>query len=237
MKNNKISIKTITCFLFLTLFSTAYAAEYGVRLGYSEVKHGCGFSNTGNFGAGLVVTGTVKTKDCGEDNSPSIGLVMINKLDNGFFVDSEIAYVTDKTNFKSTYTVNFDVEDAAPGNTQKIIVDSFPRLLVSIGKNFDTGGFIISPVVGVGYAQIKASGIQNEGTVGVFRMRENTNDNFIWNIGASFSVPKSNWSVDYRYIDYGTVETANTQHPSSSTAGERLHGDMTSHNVSLTYKF
>ena len=236
MKNNK-TIKTITCFLFLTLFSTAYAAEYGVRLGYSEVKHGCGFSNTSNFNADQIVTGTVKTKDCGDDGSPSIGLVMINKLDNDFFVDSEIAYVTDKTNFTSTYTVNFNNSDPSPGNTQKIIVDSFPRLLVSIGKNFDTGSFIISPVVGVGYAQIKASGIQNEGTGGVFRMKENTNDNFIWNIGASFSVPKSNWSVDYRYIDYGTVETANTKHPSSSRAGERLHGDMTSHNVSLTYKF
>ena len=237
MKNNKISIKTITTFLFLTLFSTAYAAEYGVRLGYSEVKKGCDFSNTGNFGAGLVVTGTAKTKDCSEDNSPSIGLVMINKLDGGFFVDSEIAYVTDKTNFITTHSVNFSGGTVGAGNTQKIIVDSFPRLLVSIGKNFDTGGFIISPVAGVGYAQIKASGIQNEGTAGVFRMRENTNDNFIWNIGASFSVPKSNWSVDYRYIDYGNVETENTKHPLSSTAGERLHGDMSSHNVSLTYKF
>ena len=236
MKNNKISIKTITTFLFLTLFSTAYAAEYGVRLGYSDVEHDCRFSNTGNFGANLIVTGTNKTKDCGKENSPSIGLVMINKLDYGLFVDSEIAYVTD-TKFESIYTVNFNNSAAGTGNTQKIIVDSFPRLLVSIGKNFDTGGFVISPVVGVGYAQIKASGIQNEGTAGVFRMRENTNDNFIWNIGASFSVPKSNWSVDYRYIDYGTVETANTQHPLSTTAGERLHGDMTSHNVSLTYKF
>ena len=237
MKNKKISIKTIACFLFLNLLSTAYAAEYGVRLGYSEVKHGCGFSNTSNFGADFVVTGTAKTKDCGDDGSPSVGLVMINKLDNGLFIDSEIAYVTDKTNFRSTYTVNFDVEDPIAGNTQKIIVDSFTRLLVSIGKNFDTGGFIISPVVGVGYAQIKASGIQNETDVAPFRMREKTNKNFIWNIGASFSVPKSNWSVDYRYIDYGTVETANTQHPLSTTAGERLHGDMTSHNVSLTYKF
>ena len=234
---NKISIKTIATFLFLTLFSTAYAAEYGVRLGYSYVEHDCRFSNTGNFGANNIVTGTNRTKDCGTDNSPSIGLVMINKLDYGLFVDSEIAYVTDNANFDSIYTVNFNNEAAGTGNTQKINVDSFPRLLVSIGKNFDTGSFIISPVVGAGYARIKASGIQNEGTPGVFRMGENTNDNFIWNIGASFSVPKSNWSVDYRYIDYGTVETTLTKHPSSSTAGERLHGDMTSHNVSLTYKF
>jgi opacity protein-like surface antigen len=117
----------------------------------------------------------------------------------------------------------------------KLKVKSFPRLLVSIGHDFDTGNnFTITPVVGVGYAQIKASGDQNSGD---FIMREKTNDNFIWNIGASFSIPKSSWSVDYRYIDYGKVETQATQHPNADGGREKLHGNMSSHTISLSYLF
>jgi opacity protein-like surface antigen len=200
-----------------------------------------------------IVNGTNKTSGCSEKDKPTIGIFMKNKIADKTFIETELAYVQ-KREFNSVYDVNValtdvDVDDAGGEfdgdgqnfdvtlgpNTQKLKVKSFPRLLLSIGHDFDTGNnFTITPVVGIGYAQIKASGDQNSGQ---FIMREKTNNNFIWNIGASFSIPKSSWSVDYRYIDYGKVETQATQHPSADAGSEKLHGKMTSHTVSLSYLF
>jgi opacity protein-like surface antigen len=199
-----------------------------------------------NIGS-AIVTNVSKTSGCSEKDKPTIGIFMKNKIADKTFIETELAYVQ-KREFNSVYDVTLALREITDGedvlddadailsdNTQKLKVKSFPRLLVSIGHDFDTGNnFTITPVVGVGYAQIKASGDQNSGE---FIMREKTNNNFIWNIGASFSIPKSSWSVDYRYIDYGKVETQATQHPLANAGSEKLHGKMTSHTVSLSYLF
>ena len=224
-----------------TTAATALEAPIRVFLGADDVT----------INGTAIVTGTNKTSDCSEKDKPTIGIFMKNKIADKTFIETELAYVQ-KREFNSVYDVNValtDVDvvggafegdgenfDATLGpNTQKLKVKSFPRLLLSIGHDFDTGNnFTITPVVGVGYAQIKASGDQNSGD---FIMREKTNNNFIWNVGASFSIPKSSWSVDYRYIDYGKVETQATQHPLADAGSEKLHGKMTSHTVSLSYLF
>jgi opacity protein-like surface antigen len=262
LSNKKLKTACITGLLLSTTF--ANAADFGVRLGMERTKHECKFSNNSDFttaaqaNPGLfgvfaiegtaIVSGTNKTSDCSEKDKPTIGIFVKNKIADKFFIETELAYVQ-KRDFTSIHDVTFALTDAreeegdpladgtvtSTGNTQKLKVKSFPRLLVSIGHDFDTGNnFTITPVVGVGYAQIKASGDQNSGD---FIMREKTNDNFIWNIGASFSIPKSSWSVDYRYIDYGKVETQATQHPSADGGREKLHGNMSSHTISLSYLF
>jgi opacity protein-like surface antigen len=252
MSNKKLKTACITALLLSTTF--ANAADFGVRVGMERTNHQCKFSNTSDFttDAQLIdatvtsatVVGVQKTKDCDKETKPTIGIFAKNKLPNNLFLETEIAYVS-KRDFNSTYDVDlrviggegetaFDEILTAPNNTQKLIVKSFPRLLVSLGSDMNMGNFIISPVVGVGYAQIKASGDQNSGD---FQMREKTNNNFIWNVGASFSIPQSSWSVDYRYIDYGNVETQATQHPFADGGREKLHGNMSSHTVSLSYLF
>lgn len=262
-----IKKQALACCIGLSLFSsTALSADFGVRLGMERTKHECKFSNNSNFTGAVnealaefteledvvvgsaIVTNVAKTSDCSEKDKPTIGIFMKNKIADKTFVETELAYVQ-KRDFNSVYNATVSLRDITneaedeipnedvivPNNTQKLKVKSFPRLLVSIGHDFDTGNnFTITPVVGVGYAQIKASGDQNSGE---FIMREKTNDNFIWNIGASFSIPKSSWSVDYRYIDYGKVETQATQHPLADAGSEKLHGKMTSHTVSLSYLF
>lgn len=259
-----IKKQALACCIGLSLFSsTALSADFGARLGMERTKHECKFSNNSDF-TGLanaladqlevfaigtaVISGTNKTSGCSEKDKPTIGIFMKNKIADKTFIETELAYVQ-KREFNSVYDVTLDLTDVEveegddlqdvdailTGNTQKLKVKSFPRLLVSIGHEFDTGNnFTITPVVGVGYAQIKASGDQNSGD---FIMREKTNNNFIWNVGASFSIPKSSWSVDYRYIDYGKVETQATQHPLADAGSEKLHGKMTSHTVSLSYLF
>jgi opacity protein-like surface antigen len=261
-----IKKQALACCIGLSLFSsTALSADFGVRLGMERTKHECKFSNNSDFtnaineslgdfgladdvvvGSGIV-TNVAKTSNCSEKDKPTIGIFMKNKIADKTFIETELAYVQ-KRDFNSVYDVTVSLGDVTVGeeepfnqdvivenNTQKLKVKSFPRLLLSIGHEFDTGNnFTISPVVGIGYAQIKASGDQNSGE---FIMREKTNNNFIWNIGASFSIPKSNWSVDYRYIDYGKVETQATQHPNADAGSEKLHGKMTSHTVSLSYIF
>ena len=259
-----IKKQALACCIGLSLFSsTALSADFGARLGMERTKHECKFSNNSDFTGEAnaladqlevfaigtaVVSGTNKTSGCSEKDKPTIGIFMKNKIADKTFIETELAYVQ-KREFNSVHDVtlaltdveveeNLDLEDVdaiLTGNTQKLKVKSFPRLLVSIGHEFDTGNnFTITPVVGVGYAQIKASGDQNSGD---FIMREKTNNNFIWNVGASFSIPKSSWSVDYRYIDYGKVETQATQHPLADAGSEKLHGKMTSHTVSLSYLF
>lgn len=257
--------KLTAYFLGISLISNAaLGADYGVRLGVERMKHECKFSNNGDYTSlsttiadlidpdavvgSALITNVSKVSDCSKEDKPTIGIFMKNKITNKTFIETELAYVS-KREFNSVYDVTLslrDVEDGAgnpvadsdqiiPGNTQKIKVKSFPRLLLSIGHEFDIGNnFTLSPVFGIGYAQIKASGDQNSGD---FIMREKTNNNFIWNIGASFSVPKSNWSVDYRYIDYGNVETQATQNPLADSGSEKLHGKMSSHTVSVSYTF
>jgi opacity protein-like surface antigen len=259
-----IKKQALACCIGLSLFSsTALSADFGARLGMERTKNECKFSNNSDF-TGVanalaeqlevfaigtaVVSGTNKTSGCSEKDKPTVGIFMKNKIANKTFIETELAYVQ-KRDFNSVHDVTLALTDLEveendeldngeailTGNTQKLKVKSFPRLLVSIGHDFDTGNnFTITPVVGVGYAQIKASGDQNSGD---FIMREKTNNNFIWNVGASFSIPKSSWSVDYRYIDYGKVETQATQHPLADAGSEKLHGKMTSHTVSLSYIF
>ena len=262
MSNKKLKTACITAFLLSTTF--ANAADFGVRLGMERTKHECKFSNNSDFttvaneiadgldpGATVgsaIVTNTNKTSGCSEKDKPTIGIFMKNKIADKTFIETELAYVQ-KRDFDSVYDVTLstrnvldgagdpvaDADEVLGNNTQKLKVKSFPRLLLSIGHEFDTGNnFTISPIIGIGYAQIKASGDQNSGD---FIMREKTNNNFIWNVGASFSIPKSSWSVDYRYIDYGKVETQATQHPIADAGSEKLHGKMTSHTVSLSYLF
>ena len=260
-----IKKQALACCISLSLFSsTALSADFGARLGMERTKHECKFSNSSDFtgfaaanpeqfgvfaiNGTAIASNTNKTSDCSEKDKPTIGIFMKNKIADKFFIETELAYVQ-KREFTSIHDVTFAVTDVEEeegdplvdgtvtlaGNTQKLKVKSFPRLLVSIGHEFDTGNnFTITPVVGIGYAQIKASGDQNSGD---FIMREKTNNNFIWNVGASFSIPKSSWSVDYRYIDYGKVETQATQHPLADAGSEKLHGKMTSHTVSLSYLF
>ena len=252
MTNKKLTTACMTALLLSTTF--ANAADFGLRVGMEKTNHQCKFSNTSDFTTAAIeedaditsytIESVQKTKDCDKETKPTIGIFAKNKLPNNLFLETEIAYVS-KRDFNSTYTVNARLLreeldppenelDVLPNNTQKISVKSFPRLLLSLGSDMNMGNFIISPVVGVGYAQIKASGDQNSGQ---FKMGEKTNDNFIWNVGASFSIPKSSWSIDYRYIDYGNVETQATQHPSADGGREKLHGNMSSHTVSLSYLF
>jgi hypothetical protein len=261
MSNKKLKTACIAGLLLST--TLANAADFGVRLGMERTKHECNFSNSSDFttvaqnnpelfGVFLIdgdvtVTSTRKTSDCSEKDKPTIGIFMKNKIADKFFIETELAYVQ-KRDFTSVHDVTFtalevEVEEGddpttetitESGNTQKLKVKSFPRLLLSLGSDINLGNFIISPVAGVGYAQIKASGDQNSGE---FIMREKTNNNFIWNVGASFTIPKSSWSVDYRYIDYGKVETQATQHPLADGGREKLHGNMSSHTVSLSYLF
>ena len=262
MTNTKLKTACITALLLSTTF--ANAADFGARLGMERTKHECKFSNNSDFTSfaaanpelfgvfaidgTAIVTNTNKTSDCSEKDKPTIGIFMKNKIADKFFIETELAYVQ-KREFTSVHDVTVAVTDVIEneggdpidgtvkltGNTQKLKVKSFPRLLLSIGHEFDTGNnFTISPIVGIGYAQIKASGDQNSGD---FIMREKTNNNFIWNVGASFSIPKSSWSVDYRYIDYGKVETQATRSPLADAGSEKLHGKMTSHTVSLSYLF
>jgi opacity protein-like surface antigen len=262
MSNKKLKTACITAFLLSTTF--ANAADFGARLGMERTKHECKFSNNSDFtgfaaanpeqfgvfaiDGTAIASNTNKTSDCSEKDKPTIGIFMKNKIADKFFIETELAYVQ-KREFTSVHDVTFAVTEVTEnegedpvdgtvtltGNTQKLKVKSFPRLLLSIGHDFDTGNnFTITPIVGIGYAQIKASGDQNSGD---FIMREKTNNNFIWNVGASFSIPKSSWSVDYRYIDYGKVETQATQHPIADAGSEKLHGKMTSHTVSLSYLF
>ena len=259
-----IKKQALACCIGLSLFSsTALSADFGVRLGMERTKHECKFSNNSDFtnlltedipdfvSGTISITNTNKTSGCSEKDKPTIGIFMKNKVADKTFIETELAYVQ-KREFNSVHDVTLssrdlvvadgegfiefeDVDEIFPNNTQKLKVKSFPRLLLSIGHEFDTGNnFTISPIIGIGYAQIKASGDQNSGD---FIMREKTNNNFIWNIGASFSIPKSSWSVDYRYIDYGKVETQATQHPLANAGSEKLHGKMTSHTVSLSYIF
>jgi opacity protein-like surface antigen len=265
LSNKKLKTACITGLLLSTTF--ANAADFGVRLGMERTKHECKFSNNSDFttaaqaNPGLfgvfaiegtaIVSGTNKTSDCSEKDKPTIGIFVKNKIADKFFIETELAYVQ-KRDFTSIHDVTFALTDVdeedeegggdglvdgnvtSTGNTQKLKVKSFPRLLLSLGSDINLGNFIISPVAGVGYAQIKASGDQNSGD---FIMREKTNNNFIWNIGASFSIPKSSWSIDYRYIDYGKVETQATQHPNADGGREKLHGNMSSHTISLSYLF
>jgi opacity protein-like surface antigen len=252
MSNKKLKTACITALLLST--TLANAADFGARLGMERTKHECKFSNTSDFTiaaqvddpdiTSATIVGVKKTKDCDNETKPTIGIFAKNKLPNNLFLETEIAYVS-KRDFNSTYDVDLrvltddgvlptDETETLPNNTQKLKVKSFPRLLLSLGSDINLGNFIISPVAGVGYAQIKASGDQNSGQ---FIMREKTNNNFIWNVGASFSIPKSSWSVDYRYIDYGKVETQATQHPLADAGSEKLHGNMSSHTVSLSYLF
>jgi opacity protein-like surface antigen len=263
LSNKKLKTACITGLLLSTTF--ANAADFGVRLGMERTKHECKFSNNSNFTGfvnealeqfGLedvdvgsaIVTNVAKTSDCSEKDKPTIGIFIKNKIAGKTFVETELAYVQNR-DFNSVYNATLSLRDITneadddipnedvivPDNTQKLKVKSFPRLLLSIGHEFDTGNnFTISPIIGIGYAQIKASGDQNSGE---FIMREKTNNNFIWNVGASFSIPKSNWSVDYRYIDYGKVETQATQHPLADGGREKLHGNMSSHTISLSYLF
>ena len=208
--------KVIGLFVLFLFFSTsANAFDYGVRLGYERSEHDCNFTNP---------RVTSKVGECGNEYNGSLGLVITKELSNDNFVETELGYIFGDRIFTSHW---------APFNTnkQEITVEEHPRALVVLGKRITSNDMVVSPVIGLGFARFDVKGAQGASND---PFDKKTNDNLLWTVGASFSQTDSEWSLDYRYIDYGNVETGIGV---SSTRDERLHGDMTSHTIGISYNF
>ena len=201
--------------LFLFFSTSANAFDVGVRLGYERSEHTCKFTNPRiNY----------KASDCSNERNKSLGLVVTKEFSNDNFVETELGYVFGDRNFIS-YWAPFHA------NKQEIIVEEHPRALVVFGKRVTSpNDIVVSPFVGLGYAELDVKGAQ--GASAVFDKK--TNDNFLWTIGASFAQTDSRWSLDYRYINYGRVETGIGV---AGTRDEQLHGRMDSHTIGILYNF
>ena len=211
-------MKKIVSILTLAFFVTfnSYSAEYGVRLGLEKSEHDCDFQNP---------RVTSKVGDCGKETNGSLGFLITNELPNETFVETEIAYVFGDRTFTS-YWAPFN------SNKQEITVNDHPRALVVLGKRISSdNGFVFSPVIGAGFARMKVKGAQGSSND---PFDEETNNNWLWTVGASLGKSDSQWSLDYRYIDYGDVETGIGV---PGTRDERLKGDMTSHTIGISYKY
>ena len=205
-----------TILLIFSLTKVSYSAEYGVRVSLEKTEHECSFQNP---------RVTSKVTDCGKETNGSLGFLITNQFQNGNFIETELAYVLGDRTFTSNW---------APfnNNKQEITVSDHPRALVTFGKKISSdSGFTFSPVIGAGFARMKAKGAQGAAND---PFDEKTNNNLLWTAGVSLGKNNSQWSLDYRYIDYGNVETGIGV---PGTRDEKLHGDMTSHLVGISFKY
>ena len=211
-------MKKILNISLLTFFvsTVSYSAEYGIRASLEKTEHECSFQNP---------RVTSKVADCGKETNGSLGFLITNQLQNSNFIETELAYVLGDRTFTSRWAPFND-------NKQEITVSDHPRALVTLGKKISSdSGFTFSPVVGAGFARMKAKGAQGAANS---PFDEKTNNNFLWTAGVSLGKNNFQWSLDYRYIDYGNVETGIGV---PNTRDERLKGDMTSHVISISYKY
>ena len=208
-----------TLILLLASISVSFitpAFGLGVRVGTDISKHQC------NYIGGS--SDAKKVKDCESASASSVAVFFQTNFPLKFYARTELGSVGEQK-FTSTW------EPSEIGN-QDITVDSHLRAIISVHREF---GFLltkITPMIGVGYASLNASGTRGVNNAPFYKEKTNRNELEVY--GLSFALRTLPFfALDYRFVNYGDIETG----VGGAANNEALRGDLTSQHIGISFSF
>ena len=198
--------------LSVSLITPAFGL--GVRVGTDISKHQCKYIGGGD---------AKKVEGCKSASVNSVAVYFETNFPLKLYLRTELGSVGEQK-FTGSW------EPSAIGK-QEITVNKHLRAIASVHREF---GFLltkITPMIGVGYASLDASGSRGDDT-SFYKAKTNRNELEVY--GLSFGIRTLPFfALDYRFINYGDIETG----VAGPADNEALRGDLTSQHIGISFSF